>query len=71
MSKFFSLFVVGLVFSSVNAWPRFGPLPDAHTYNSFEPEVIPITRDCLKHHNDYRADHGVPNLSYDEEVSSD
>ena len=87
MSKFsiFSLFVVGLIFSSANAWSRYGSL-QLHVAPRYAPpnpnngrpdsignvaEILPITRDCLKHHNEYRAEHGVPDLSYDEEVSSD
>ena len=66
MSKFsiFSFFVFGVIFSGTNAWPH---------YDRFEPAVkmFPITGECLKEHNALRAEHGVPDLSYDEGVSSD
>ena len=60
MSKFsiLSFFVFGVIFSGTNAWP---PVV----------EVFPNTGECLKEHNVLRARHGVPDLTYDEEVSSD
>ena len=46
-------------------------LPNGHfDTTSNIAEVRPVTRDCLETHNAYRAEHGVPYLSYDEEVSS-
>ena len=44
-------------------------LPNGHFDTTSNVEVRPVTRDCLETHNEFRAEHGVPGLSYDEEVS--